>query len=168
MKIVVIGGVLSIAIAVTVAATLPQINQPAQIHVSKGFLDGLLKMNETERLLMFTNLTPEQEAIIKPQEEHCESLAIDNNHTAISQYMACSNNVGDQMGRFRADNLREILAVVNQTIALSEYTYTQTLTDHIHQIYRDCLWDEINYYYYITDKTVETCRNEIQSFMREG
>lgn len=168
MKMIIVGGVVAVAIAVTVVAMLSQTNQPTQIQVSKGFLDGLLMMNETERLLMFTNLIPEQEAIIKLQEERCESLAIDNNHTAISQYMACSNSVGEQMGRFRADNLREMLAVANQTIALSEYAYTQAQTDHIHRLYRDCLWDEINYYYYLTDRMVEACRNEIQSFMREG
>ena len=168
MKMVVVGGVVAAIIAVAVVAMLPQINQPAQIQVSKGFLDGLLKMNETERLLMFTSLAPEQETVITLQEEYCQSLAIDNNHTAISQSWSCSSNIGEQVGRFKADNLREILAVVNQTIALSGHTYTQTLTDHIHQIYRDCLWDEINYYYAITDEMVETCRNEIQTFMREG
>ena len=168
MKVVIIGGVLSVAIAVIVIAMLSQINQPTQIQVSKDFLDSLLMMNETERLLMFTDLTLEQEATIKLQEEYCQSLAIDNNHTAISQYMACSNNVGEQMGQFHEYNLRGILAVVNQTIALSEYTYTQTQMDYINQIYRDCLWNEISYYYFITDKMVETCRNEIQSFMREG
>ena len=167
MKMAIVGGTVSVVIAVTVIAILPQTNQPTQIHVSKDFLDGLLMMNETERLLMFTNLTPEQEAIIKLQEERCESLVIENNHTAISQYWSCSNNVGGQMGQFRGDNLREILIVANQTIALSEYTYTQTQTEYIHRLYQDCLWDEINYYYYITDKMVETCRNEILSFMRE-
>ena len=165
---VVVGGVLAVAIAIAAVTILAQNNQPTQISVSKEFLDGLLAMNETERLLMFTNLTPEQEATIKLQREHCESLFIDNNHTAISQYRSCSSNVGEQMGRFGADNLREILAVANQTIALSEYTYTQFQTDYIHQLYRDCLWDEINYYYYITDNMVETCRSEVQSFMREG
>lgn len=165
---VIIGGVLAAAIAIAAVIILTQSNQPTQISVSKEFLDGLLAMNETERLLMFTNLTPEQETIIKLQEEHCESLFIDNNHTAISQYWSCSSHVGEQMGRFGADNLREILAVANQTIALSEYTYTQFQTDYIHQLYRDCLWDEINYYYYITDNMVEACRSEIQSFMREG
>ena len=168
MKMVIVGGAVAVAIVVTVIAILPQTNQPTQIHVSKDFLDDLLTMNETERLLMFTNMTPEQEAIIKLQEERCESLAIENNHTAMSQYWSCSNNVGRQMGQFRGDNLREILVVANQTIALSEDTYTQTQTDHIHRLYRDCLWDEINYYYYLTDKMVKTCQNEIQSFMREG
>ena len=167
MKMAIVGGIVAVAIVVTIIAILPQTNQPTQIHVSKGFLDDLLMMNETERLLMFTNLTPEQEAIIKLQEERCESLAIENNHTAMSQYWSCSNNVVGQMGQFRGDNLREILVVADQTIALSEYTHTQTQTDHIHQLYQDCLWDEINYYYYLTDKMVEICRNEIQFFMRE-
>ena len=168
MKVAIVGGAVAVVIAVAVVATLPLFNQPDQIQISKGFLNELLTMSETERLLVFTNLTPEQEAVIKLQEEYCESLAVDNNHTAISQYWSCAGDVGEQIGRFQADNLREMLAVANQTIALSGHTYTQSLTDHIHQIYRDCLWDETSYYYYLTDKMVETCRNEIQSFMREG
>ena len=169
MKIVIVGGAVAAAVAAAVAVTVPAALSPTeytQICISKEFQDGLLLMNETERLLMFTNLTPEQEAIIEPQTEHCESLRIDNNHTAMSQSSSCFRNVAEQTGQLRADNLREILAVANQTIDLSEYTYTQFQTDHIHRLYRDCLWDEINYYYYLTDETVETCRNEIHSFMR--
>lgn len=84
MKTMVVGGAVATAVAVIALAIFLQTDQPAQIQVSKGFLNSLLKMNETERLLMFTMLTPEQESVIKPQEEYCHSLAIDNNHTAIS------------------------------------------------------------------------------------
>ncbi len=66
------------------------------------------------------------------------------------------------------DNLQERLAAADQTIALSGRNYTQYQTDYINQIYRDCLWDEASYYYYITDETVEICRNEIQTWIREG
>lgn len=168
MKTVVVGGAVATAVAVIALAIFLQTDQPAQIQVSKGFLNSLLKMNETERLLMFTMLTPEQESVIKPQEEYCHSLAIDNNHTAISQSRACSAEVEEQRRQFMMDNLQERLAVADQTMALSGRNYTQYQTDYINQIYRDCLWDEASYHYYITDKTVEICRNEIQTWIREG
>lgn len=96
MKAVIAGGVVAIVVVMAAVAVLLQTNQPAQIQVSKGFLNGLLKMNETERLLMFTMLTPEQESIVKPQEEYCYTLAVDNNHTAMSQSRACSAKVQEQ------------------------------------------------------------------------
>lgn len=168
MKAAVVGGAAATAVAAIALAVLLQDNQPAQIRVSKGFLNGLLKMNVTERLLMFTVRTPEQESIIKPQDEYCRSPAADNNHTAVSQSRACSAKVEEQRRQFTMGNLQERLAVADRTIALSGRDYTQCQTGHVNQTYRDCLWDETGYHYYITDEAVEICRNEIRARIRGG
>ena len=167
-KMVIAGGVLAVAIAATAVTILPQTHQSDQILISKGLLNELLKMNETERLVMFTPLTPEQEATLEMQREYCWSLAIDNNHTAILQSMSCGSDVGEHGWAIRTENFEEIHDIANQTIALTGRTYSQFMTDHIHQIYRDCLLNETDYYHYIDDEMVETCRNEILAFMREG
>ena len=38
----------------------------------------------------------------------------------------------------------------------------------MNQLYRDCLWRETHFQFYLTDDSVATCMDELWSFITEG
>lgn len=169
---------MSAVFAVLVAAiTFFLLAQPPQDQTGGGalseqqeyleYLEYLDTLNGTERLLMFIVLTPEQEATVESRRTDCDSLVIENNRTAMNKAFSCRNKVGDLIDEFQRENLQEVLVVADRAIASSVRALTLEQVADINQLYLDCLWAEVDYYYAIGEWMVDTCQSRIKNELNE-
>ena len=136
-----------------------------------GYLNSIIAMNETERLLMFTPVPSIEKERIDGLSAACDAMFVEGADVSMAEsraYWQCREDVEYQRSELIRRNLHMMLLAGDNIIRGSPYDYTDYQIDYMNQLYRDCLWRETHFQFYLTDDSVATCMDELWSFITEG
>lgn len=136
------------------------------------YLQSLLKMNETERLLMVTPVPAYEQRRMDEMAADCRALFVEGMAVGSPEslaYRECVDYHSYVQTELKIRNLQMILLDGERFIeSATPYNYTDYQIDGMNQMYRDCLGMRTEYQWALTDDVVAACLEELFIFMTEG